>query len=543
MVDAVAPSTPSLRTIHSAQALAALLGIDYGKTLSFILHRIPPQNRYVEFDIPKKSGGTRRISRPKYFLLAIQKRLLPFLNELYLPPPCVHGHVIGRSAKSNAQFHVSRRINVNIDLTEFFPSIHFKRIVGILKSQRYGLNHTVATTIAQICCHEGRLPVGAPTSGVLSNMVCGPLDGDLLRLAKDHNLRYSRYVDDITFSATNPAGLRTALGISLDGAHILRDVAVMDANFNNLVEQHGFQLNPRKFWVTTKNVRQRVTGLIVNKKLNVPIEFYRNLRATLSAIEKYGPVAAQEYYEQKFKKGGGASLEENVLGRLSYLGQISNYDNRYSRLAERASFQYPSRTIKNPALDREKAVYHLTEIVSGDEGTTFHIGNGVFVTSAHTFNEHSEPKVARLMCPFHYPTPFVATVVYFDYETDLAILQAPTIIAEQSRPFIVMGARNLVKGDTVTALGFPQYNPGNTCSHIRAKVTAKRMHSTTARYAVDSPFPHGISGGPVLDESGVCTGIVYSGAALGQPDAPMGTTFTSYGTIASSLSPYLVGGD
>ena len=64
----------------------------------------------------------------------------------------------------------------------------------------YALTDEAATTIAQLVCFRGRLPQGAPSSPVITNMICVPLDNALLRLVKKTNCVYTRYADDITFS-------------------------------------------------------------------------------------------------------------------------------------------------------------------------------------------------------------------------------------------------------------------------------------------------------------------------------------------------------
>lgn len=57
-----------------------------------------------------------------------------------------------------------------------------------------------ATVLAQICCFDNQLPQGAPTSPMVSNMLCARLDGELQRLATQYGCMYTRYADDITFS-------------------------------------------------------------------------------------------------------------------------------------------------------------------------------------------------------------------------------------------------------------------------------------------------------------------------------------------------------
>src|SRR5690606_37577099 len=131
----------------------------------------------------------------------------------------------------------------------------------------------VATAITQLCCYQGRLPIGAPTSGIISNMVCGPMDALIMRHAKRHGVRYTRYADDITLSTNNPEALRAATGVSLEGriqSHSIEDIGI---GFRVIFLSTGCSLNPKKVRIASKMVRQSVTGVVVNRKPNVPHEF------------------------------------------------------------------------------------------------------------------------------------------------------------------------------------------------------------------------------------------------------------------------------
>ena len=58
----------------------------------------------------------------------------------------------------------------------------------------------VATVIAQLTCYEGVLPQGAPTSPIISNLICQILDYKIIELCQEYHLTYTRYADDLTFS-------------------------------------------------------------------------------------------------------------------------------------------------------------------------------------------------------------------------------------------------------------------------------------------------------------------------------------------------------
>jgi len=198
----------NLQAAKTRADLASLLGYQL-KTFAFIVYQIPDSAKYTEFETPKRSGGMRKISAPVPRLKVLQKRLAvllyDYLDELEKGRPprrtLSHGFVRKRSIITNARAHRGRRYVLNIDLEDFFPSINLGRIRGVLiKDRRFMLHERVATAIAQIACQDGKLPQGSPCSPVMSNIVGRLLDVRMVRLAKEHGCRYTRYADDITLS-------------------------------------------------------------------------------------------------------------------------------------------------------------------------------------------------------------------------------------------------------------------------------------------------------------------------------------------------------
>lgn len=144
----------------------------------------------------------------------------------------------------------------------------------------YHVPHEAATVLAQICCFKNQLPQGAPTSPVVSNMICSKLDSQLQALAKEHRCVYTRYADDITFSTSLKSFpravahvVRTKSGEEIELVSILRSI----------IEANGFVVNPEKLRLRAANQSQTVTGLTVNRIVNVRRRFIRELRAMLHA--------------------------------------------------------------------------------------------------------------------------------------------------------------------------------------------------------------------------------------------------------------------
>lgn len=280
-----------LKAANDRKELAALLGFK-PSALTSIIYQTPLPQRYTTFDIPKKAGGTRTIKAPNEKLKKLQTHLAHLLNgclaemeaELEAKPVSYAFRKDG-SIAANAKNHKCRRHVLNLDLADFFPSFNFGRVRGFfLKDKSFELKDEVATTIAQIACDGTALPQGSPCSPIISELVGRVLDVRLLRLAKKHGVRYSRYADDITFS-TNAKEFPSALAVR-DGAD--PKIWTLGQELVDKITGSGFKVNSDKTRMHYRGSRQMVTGLIVNEKVNIRSEYYRNARSMCDALFQTG---------------------------------------------------------------------------------------------------------------------------------------------------------------------------------------------------------------------------------------------------------------
>ncbi len=200
-------------------------------------------------------------------------------------------------------------------------------------SSPFDMPKQVATLIAKICTFNNALPQGAPTSPVISNIIASSLDNKLLRLSKQYRLRYTRYADDITLSGFGQP--------PQDIAKIVEQKTVLSEKLVAAFTKSGFKVNESKTRLQKKVVRQEVTGLVINSKVNVPVEFKKSLRAAIHQWCDNPEEAERKFLAStgKIKEGeevtqGGQILKRNIYGRLSYLAQAKgNEDPTYIKLA------------------------------------------------------------------------------------------------------------------------------------------------------------------------------------------------------------------
>jgi hypothetical protein len=283
--------------------------------LSYIVFQIPTTDKYKTFEIKKKGGGERRIDAPIPMLKGLQRRLADVLyeclRELEQPEKrknkLSHAFRKDYSIITNAKAHTSRRYVLNLDLLNFFPSLHFGRVRGFfLKNNQFKLAEPVATLLAQIACKDGILPQGSPCSPILSELLTHFLDMRLVNLAARNQCSYTRYADDITFS-TNQKEFPAALAIAAGESWILGN------ELKSRVKDAGFKINETKTRMQVRGSRQTVTGLTVNKKVNVQQHYYKSARAMTNSFLTTG----------KYNRGGVDDTSVQTLeGILNHIYHI-----------------------------------------------------------------------------------------------------------------------------------------------------------------------------------------------------------------------------
>jgi RNA-directed DNA polymerase len=356
--------------LRDRNGISQLLGVTT-KQLNFHLYVLPDKKKYKVFDVSKKSGGTRQISAPASPIKVIQRNLKQVLETVYKPKPSTHGFVTGRSIVSNARIHKKRRYVLNVDLENYFPTIHFGRVRGMFMGNPYHLNDEVATILAQICCHGGVLPQGAPTSPIISNMICARLDAKLQQLAKEHQCTYSRYADDITFS-TNRSRFPSAL------AHLSEIGQVEIGNELSLViESNGFKANPKKTRLQGNQQRQEVTGLTVNKYPNVQRRYVKQIRAILYAWKTFTlESTAQNYFENhaghKYSdpKAYRPPFQRIVFGKIQFVGMVKGKNNPVYLGLLREFLRLAPEYVKIEYTDNLTVVHPVTKPFIYTEGKT-----------------------------------------------------------------------------------------------------------------------------------------------------------------------------
>lgn len=297
--------------------VAKALGLEISRLRWLAFHsEASSVTHYVRFQVPKKSGGSRELAAPHRDMARCQDWIrLNILDKVRLHD-AAHGFVTGRNTVTNATPHLRRAVVVNADLKDFFPSITFPRVKGVF--QQLGYSPAAATILALLCTEcprtrvtfEGRelwvavgrrgLPQGASTSPALSNLVARGLDSRIAGMARKHGWTYTRYADDLTFSA--------------DGESVAK-IGWLLARTRHIVAEESFTVNEKKTRVQRPNTQQSVTGVVVNQHPNVPRDVVRRLRAILHRAKTEG-LAAQNRENHPY-------FESWVVGMIAYVHMVN----------------------------------------------------------------------------------------------------------------------------------------------------------------------------------------------------------------------------
>lgn len=352
-------------SLNTLDDLAKLLEIPKSK-LYYYAYKANLDNHYKKFFLPKKTGGKRTIYAPSAPLKIIQKKLSQVFEAVYYVKAPVHGFVRDKSILTNAKRHLEsgrKKYILNVDLKNFFPTINMMRVENLLKSQPYNLPSFVAQIISRLTCYMGFLPQGAPSSPIISNMICAKMDTRLRRLAQANKCIYTRYADDITIS-TDLSNFPSNIAVYESFSH----VTTAGNELLSAIEENGFKINEKKIRLQSKYKRQEITGLIVNNFPNVRRKFIRQIRAMLFAWRKYGYEGAEKEYNEKYIKNSNGKLysfRKVIRGKLEFLRMIkSDADSTYLNLRNKFAELDPEYASALPKINTNTS-YNLRVLTEG----------------------------------------------------------------------------------------------------------------------------------------------------------------------------------
>lgn len=266
---------------------------------------------YYHFAVPKANGKMRHIEAPEASLKKTQRLLNEYLQDVYYlhQSPAAYGYipaVMGETRPKNIRTHAQRHLGcaymLNADFEDFFHQISITDVKNIFSRAPFHFDNYTAHTLSKICCYKDRLPMGAPTSPVLSNFYTLALDNELTLYANARDSVYTRFVDDLSFSSQQP----------------------FDNNFfsevQEMAEKCGLMFNLGKTKYYGPHDDKVITGLVLRETVDIVDDFYQELEKDLYRLQAVNEVAFIT------GKGGNppmlTTFKQEIMGKIAFIAQI-----------------------------------------------------------------------------------------------------------------------------------------------------------------------------------------------------------------------------
>lgn len=202
-------------------------------------------------------------------LKTIQQKINKLLKQDCTFPAYYFGGIKGKDNIKNAKYHQGNHYFFLTDFKDFYPSIKSGRVYDVLI--KLGYSPDISHTIVKLCMRNDSLPQGIPTASLIANLCTIDLTNDLIEICKKHGLKFSVYIDDLTFSSQD------------DFSDITNEII-------DRILVHGFKVNHNK--TSFKIGRALVTGVVVRQNSITPASYtyekYKNAK-TLKERNKIEP--------------------------------------------------------------------------------------------------------------------------------------------------------------------------------------------------------------------------------------------------------------
>ena len=278
----------------------------------------PEHLKHYQYQLLKKQDGSKRlIEKPKVRLKRLQRKIYQEILSTADAHPAAHGFCKRKSCKTHASIHAGKRYLMLFDLADCFHSIGWSQVQSVFKKMGYA--EAVSSYLTALCTHsvhfeksqsihfdhtqkaklrQRHLPQGSPTSPALVNAVLHQLDSRLSGLAKSLDLEYSRYADDMVLSGN---------------AH--RDWRFLEPLVGGICLDEGVSINHRKTRIKRAHQKQRIVGIVVNKKPNIDRKHFDVLKAILTNCTRYG-IESQN-------RGNHPQFRAHLRGRIQYVKSLN----------------------------------------------------------------------------------------------------------------------------------------------------------------------------------------------------------------------------
>lgn len=291
----------ALYKLSSLKKLSDLLNLPKESIKSLI----GSSEKYREFELPEETDPfslrrrkARWVQEPTPQLKQVHERILYLLEPVFVPE-YAHAAKRGRSYRTNANCHRSSPSIATFDLRDFYGSTRRNIVFDFFRDQLMCASD-IAGILAELTTYKNKIPTGSPLSPLLSLHVARPMLDLMESVAKDHNLIFTCYVDDLTFSGkTIPLSL--------------------ERKITKIANMYGYDISHKKTKIFLPHQAKHVTGVvIIDEQLRVPFTRFRTARNLQAAV--IDPSKRHGLSELKLKEKLAGLLGEAAYLDPSYRG-------------------------------------------------------------------------------------------------------------------------------------------------------------------------------------------------------------------------------
>jgi len=289
----------NLPIIYDSTHLSYLIGVNQE-----YLYKVANKQKlfYRKFYIKKKNGTNRLIHEPLPNLKIIQSWILQNILHNIQPSEFAKAYIPKGSIKENVRFHKGQKLVLKLDIENFFGNVSEREVYSVFKA--LGFHENLTVLFSKLCTLHGSLPQGASTSAYLSNLILRDFDEKVSEYCLSKKIRYTRYADDLTFS----------------GNFNYKDVIKV---VTQELKKINLKLNTNKTRVLRQNQSQIVTGIVVNKKIQISSRYRRRIRLELYYIQKFG---LYDHLRETKSKLEAQQYIISILGKINYCLFINPHD-------------------------------------------------------------------------------------------------------------------------------------------------------------------------------------------------------------------------
>lgn len=331
----------------------------YGRfTNSVIFRHVTVQDRRISIINRHLPSSAREYTEEKF--KQISKRFYKMYHSMHLVNNSVQdsvvGFVKGKSYIDHARSHLGCVSAASVDISKFYDSISLLNIINknlfyrslcasfmhktglafevesfkhpdhfMILEKIFSTMNIQFIAAMNFLTHNGLLPTGAHYSPNVSNLVLGSLDFDILNMISnsEHDIKYTRYADDICVSSTQS---KDSDGKYIIGMDLIKDI-------ESVVRDNGFYLNYDKTKIMGPKDRKRIAGIVLDTtsgehKLSIGSDRKLQLR-------------------QEFQGRSWGSLSDSERGIISWVNTIN--PDQYSFICQ-GIYEIPS-AVENSGLD------------------------------------------------------------------------------------------------------------------------------------------------------------------------------------------------